>query len=32
VGLGAATSIVLWQTGVFDLAREPRVVYDGTGL
>ena len=32
VGVAAATSIVLWQAGVFDAAQERKVVYDGRGL
>ena len=32
VGVAAATSIVLWQAGVFDTAREPKVFYDPSGL
>jgi hypothetical protein len=32
VGVAAATSIVLWQAGAFDTAREPKVFYDGSGL
>jgi hypothetical protein len=32
VGAAAATSIVLWQTGAFDRAQEPRVFYDGGRL
>ena len=32
VGVAAATSIVLWRAGVFDPARESKVVYDGTNL
>ena len=32
VGVAAATSIVLWQTGVFESPKEPRVYYDGSRL
>jgi hypothetical protein len=32
VGVAAATSIVLWRTGVFDTSRESKVVYDGGNL
>lgn len=32
VGVAAATSIVLWRAGVFDTARESKVIYDGTDL
>ena len=32
VGVAAATSIVLWQAGVFDTAREPKVFYDPSRL
>jgi hypothetical protein len=32
VGAAAATSIVLWQAGVFDRAVEPKVYYDPSGL
>jgi hypothetical protein len=31
-GVVAATSIVLWRVGVFDTARESKVIYDGTNL
>ena len=32
VGVAAATSIVLWRAGVFDTARESKLIYDGTNL
>jgi hypothetical protein len=32
VGVAAATSIVLWRAGVFDPARESKVIYDGSNL
>ncbi|HMJ54816.1 MAG TPA: hypothetical protein VK540_22200 [Polyangiaceae bacterium] len=32
VGVAAATSIVLWRAGVFEPARESRIIYDGTNL
>jgi hypothetical protein len=31
-GVVAATSIGLWQAGVFDTTRQPKVFYDGSGL
>jgi hypothetical protein len=32
VGVAAATSFVLWRAGVFDPARESKVIYDGSNL
>ena len=32
VGAAAATTIVLWRTGVFDTAPQSKLVYDGTNL
>ena len=32
VGVAAATTIVLWRTGVFDTAPQSKLVYDGTNL
>jgi hypothetical protein len=32
VGIAATTSIVLWRAGVFETARDSKVIYDGSNL